>query len=253
MLFDLQSGKRRRVVQVVYSFLAASFLIGFVIFGVGSGGIGSISDIFGGGSSSSGAVASQFNDQIDAAQAKVAKNPKDPQALAQLAKYEFYKGRAETTADQSTGQIVVSDAAHADLGAAVDAWERYLDVAKQPDVGTAQLLVQAYATLNDAAGAARTQQIVVDAKPSYGGYGNLAIYLYFAGKIDAGDTAAAKAVNEAPASQRKTTKQRLDQIRQQAVKQAKAQKQAGQAGAAGSAPNPLANPLSGLGGSTSTP
>ena len=51
MLFDLRSGKRRRMVQIVYSLLAVSFLIGFVFFGVGTGGIGSISDLFVGGGS----------------------------------------------------------------------------------------------------------------------------------------------------------------------------------------------------------
>ena len=49
MLFDLRSGKRRRLVQVVYTLLAASFIIGFVIFGVGSNGIGGIGDLISGG------------------------------------------------------------------------------------------------------------------------------------------------------------------------------------------------------------
>ena len=62
MLFDLRSGKRRRVVQVVYSLLAASFLIGFVIFGVGTGGLGSIADIFNGSSGES--ASSAYDRQI---------------------------------------------------------------------------------------------------------------------------------------------------------------------------------------------
>src|SRR6059036_1409590 len=93
MLFDLRSGKRRRMVQIVYSLLAASFLIGFVIFGVGSGGIGSISDLFSGGSG--GSATSQFDASINAAQKKLAADPKDTQALLNLAKYEYYKARAE--------------------------------------------------------------------------------------------------------------------------------------------------------------
>lgn len=255
MLFDLQSGKRRRLVQVVYSFLAASFLIGFVIFGVGSGGIGSISDIFGGGSSSAGDVASQFDDQIATAQSKLAKDPKDQRALASLAKYQYYKGRAELgPADPSSGQpFTVTDTARSDLGEAVDSWEKYLDVADKPDAGNATILVQAYIALNDAAGAARTQEIVAQSKPSASSYGNLALYLYFSGKIKAGDAAAAKAVAEAPASERKSTQDFVDQARKQGVKIAKAQKQAGQAGATGSAPNPLDNPFGGLGGAGSTP
>ncbi len=47
VLFDLR-GKRRRLVQVVYSLLAAIFLIGFVFLGIGVGSaLGSIFDLFG--------------------------------------------------------------------------------------------------------------------------------------------------------------------------------------------------------------
>ena len=55
MIFDLKSGKRRRVVQVVFGFLAFIFFISFVGFGIGSDVTGGIFDALGigGGSSSS--------------------------------------------------------------------------------------------------------------------------------------------------------------------------------------------------------
>ena len=49
------------MVQVVYGMLAAFFLVGFVFFGVGSGGIGSLSDLFKGGSG--GSTSSAFDSQ----------------------------------------------------------------------------------------------------------------------------------------------------------------------------------------------
>jgi hypothetical protein len=47
MIFDLKSGKRRRVVQVVFGFLAFIFFISFVGFGIGSDVSGGIFDAIG--------------------------------------------------------------------------------------------------------------------------------------------------------------------------------------------------------------
>ena len=51
MIFDLKSGKRRRVVQVVFGVLAFIFFISFVGFGIGSGSAGGIFDALGIGGS----------------------------------------------------------------------------------------------------------------------------------------------------------------------------------------------------------
>jgi hypothetical protein len=253
MLFDLQSGKRRRVVQIVYSLLAASFLIGFVIFGVGSGGLGSLSDVlgFGNGNSPTGSSTSQYDNQIQAAQTELRKHPNDESALLRLAKAQYFKGHAELEIDQSTGTPKLTPDSQRDLGAATDAWERYLKVARQPSVGAAEQLVNAFVYMNDAAGAARTQELIAKAKPSTNTNGNLAIYLYFDFKFPAGDAAAKRAVAEAPKSQQQATRKQLRQVRQQAVKLQKQQKALNQAQSAGAAPNPLENPFGGLGGSTS--
>jgi hypothetical protein len=247
VLFDLQSGKRRRVVQVVYSLLAASFLIGFVFFGIGTGGIGSVSDLLGGGGSG-GSVSSQFDGQIDNANEQLAKDPNDTAALLKLSKYEFYKAKQGVTQDQTTGEISVSDDAHTALGQSVDAWEKYLKVNKgQPNAAIAAQMVQAYYFLNDAQGAADAQRVVADDQPSSGAYGQLAFYLYFAGDISGGDQAANKAETEAPKAQRSQIKQQLAAIRKQAVKArkqlAKAQKNAPSPTEPGG--NPLQNPFGG--------
>src|SRR5215212_3666721 len=90
VLFDLR-GKRRHVVQVSFALLALLFLVGFLGFGIGvGGGPGGIFDALGiSNSSSTGSGTAQFQDSIDAAQAKLAKDPNDTQALLKLAENEY--------------------------------------------------------------------------------------------------------------------------------------------------------------------
>jgi len=96
------------VVQVVYGMLAALFLLGFVFFGVGSGGIGSITDLLNGGGSG-GSASSAFDSQISHAQQQLKQDPKNEQALANLASYEYQKGRTGITQSSSTAPPNVSD------------------------------------------------------------------------------------------------------------------------------------------------
>ena len=170
MLFDLR-GKRRRLVQVVYSLLAASFLIGFVFLGIGSGGSGSVSDLFGG--NSGGSTSSQFDSQISAAQAQLQKDPKDSAALLRLAETEWFKAKSGVSQDPNTGQITgISDDAHTSLGQSADAWAKYLKVNKgKADAGVANEMTQVYALLNDASGAAKAQRIVTADQPNQNTYG----------------------------------------------------------------------------------
>ncbi|HEY7150611.1 MAG TPA: hypothetical protein VH391_02920 [Solirubrobacterales bacterium] len=239
MLFDLR-GNRRRLVQVVYSLLAASFLIGFVFLGIGTGGIGSVSDLFGGGDG--GSTSSQFDSQISSAQAELQKDPKDTAALLKLAENEWFKAKSGVSQDPSTGQITgISDDAHTALGQSADAWAKYLKVNKgKPDSGVANEMTQVYVLLNDAPGAAKAQQIVAEDQPNQNTYGTLALYLYAGNDIAGGDAAAKKAVSLAPKSTQKQVKQQLDQTRAQAVKakqqQAKAQKKAQQSTTPSGAP-----------------
>jgi len=240
VLFDLR-GKRRRLVQVVYSLLAASFLIGFVFLGIGTGGIGSLSDLFGGGSGAS--TSSQFDSQISTAQAQLKMDPKDTAALLKLAENEWFKAKSGVSQDPNTGQISgISADAHTALGQSADAWAKYLKVNKgKPDAGVANEMTQVYVLLNDASGAAKAQQVVAADQPNQNTYGTLALYLYAGGNIGAGDAAARKSVSMAPKSVQTQVKQQLDQTRAQAVKlkkqQAKAQKKAQ------NSPNPSGEPL----------
>ena len=252
MLFDLR-GKRKRVVQVSYALLALLFLVGFIGFGIGvGGGPGGIFDALGiGNSSNTGSATSQFQDDIDAAQAKLAKHPNDTDALLRLAENEYLLGKDGVSVDQSTGQVSVSTDAHTHLGQAADAWSKYLRVNKgKPDVKTAFDMVNVYVILNDADGAAKTQAIIAKDQPSAQAYGQLAYFQYLAGDIPAGDTSRDKALSMASGTQRKQLESTLKQARATGLKVKKAEQKAKkQGGVTGTAPgtNPLQSPFGGVG------
>lgn len=252
MLFDIR-GKRKRVVQVAYAGLALIFLVGFVGFSIGTGNApGGLLDAIGLGSgSSSGSVSDQFDAPIGAANAKLAKNPNDTQALLKLAENEYFKARTGMTQDPNTGQVTVSTDAHTDLGNSADAWAKYLKVNKgKPDVAVAAEMVNVYIALNDAQGAVTAQRIVADAQPSFNSYGTLAIFEYLSGDIPGGDAARDKALAKAPASQQKADKKQLATYRKQGLQVKKQQAQAKkQQGGTSTAPgtNPLQNPFGGVG------
>jgi hypothetical protein len=250
VLFDLRTGKRRRVVQIVYGGLAVSFLLGFVIFGVGSGGIGSLSDLFGNGG---GSTSNPFSQQIDQAQQRVDKNPKDEQALLSLARYHYLTGQSELEQSSPTAPPTVTDAAHADLVDAVDAWTKYLKVTDKPDPGVAGQIAQGYALLNDATGAAAAQEIFAKARPSANAFGQLALYRYANGDIAGGNEAAKQAIAEAPKSSRKQVQKQLDSFAKQAKKFKKEQAAAAKAGAGSSGSQGIQNPFGGLGPTTGAP
>jgi hypothetical protein len=252
VLFDLRTGKRRRLVQIVYGGLAVSFLLGFVIFGVGSGGIGSLSDLFGGGSG--GSSSNPFSQQIDQAQQRVDKNPKDENALLSLARYHYLTGQSELEQPTSpTAPPTVTDASHAELVQAVDAWTKYLKVTDKPDPGVAGQIAQGYALLNDATGAAAAQEIFAKARPSQNSYGQLALYRYANGDIPGGDEAGKQAVALAPKSTRKQLEKQLASFSKQAKKFQKQQAAAAKAGAGSSGSQGIQNPFGGLGPTTGAP
>ena len=244
MLFDLQ-GKRRRVIQVVYALLAALFLIGFVGFGVGTeSGVGGIFDAFSGGDGAS-STNPQYEEDIEQAEQQLAQDPKDERALIQLAETHYLAAQDQLETDEETGQPIVTDEARVELDESVTAWEDYLKVAKKPDADTAALVVQAYVLLNDAEGAAETQRIVAEDRPSQNAYGTLALYLYLGGDIQGGDEAAKQAIAGAEGSQKAVVKRQLDQLAEQAVKQKKQLEK--QAKNAPQGENPLQQPLGGGG------
>jgi hypothetical protein len=251
MLFDLRSGKRRRVVQVVFGFLAVIFVVGFLGFGIGgeTGGGGILDAIGVGGSDGSGNP--QFDEQIEDAEDAVAADPKDEKALLELSEAYYQSGQFQLEADPETGQPVLTEGARSDFEGALGAWEQYLGLKpKKPDPGVAAIMAQAYVQLEDAQGAADAQRIVAEDNPSSGTYGNLAFYLYASGDIEGGDEAATLAVENADPAQADQIEKQLANLAKQAQElQKQAEKQAQQAGEeGGQAGAPIEDPLGSLGG-----
>lgn len=255
MLFDLR-GKRKRVVQVSYALLALLFVVGFLGFGIGvGGGLGGIFDALGiSNNSNTGSGTSQFQDNIDAAHAKLQKDPNNTDALLKLAEAQYLLGKEGVSQDPSTGQISVSNDAHTAFGEAADAWSKYLRVNKgKPDVTTAADMINVYVVLGDASGAAKAQEILAQDQPSATAYGQLAYFQYLGGDIQDGDATRDKALSMASGPQRKQLEGTLKQARTTGIKiqkqQKKAKKQRG-----GTSTTPGTNPLQApFGGSAGAP
>lgn len=268
MLFDLRSGKRRRVVQIVFGALAALFAISFVGFGVGSGLSGGLFDALGigGGSNSS---TPQYDEQINNANKTLETNPNNERALLDLVQYHYLTAtgmEAGIQRDPQTGLVLISDDAQNELNQSLDAWERYLKTKpKQVSVDGAVNVFQAEdlifrgalatgdaSTALDAAdGAAEAQRVVADKRKTAADYGTLATYLYYGGQVKEGDAAAKKAVDAADAATRtqiqkamkaaaKTGAQLYEQA-QKAIKQ----------GSRGQGGSSIENPFGGIGGDAS--
>lgn len=229
MLFDLK-GKRKRTVQVIYVLLALSFVVGFLIFYVGSGTDtgGSVIDALSGG----GGGGNSLDDQAKKAEEKAKKSPQSERAWLNAARADFALATSGENYDQATGQYTEKAAVPA--GEATAAWERYLALKPaKPDPNLATQMVRLYAfALNQPKQAAQTQRIVVESRPSAQSYFQLAQFEYLAGNTREGDLAAQQAVSHAPKDQRNRVRKQIADFKKQAAKQA-AQDAAGGSGSSG--------------------
>jgi hypothetical protein len=280
VLFDLQSPRRRRVVRVVFGGLALIFAISFVFLGVGTGGGGfSFSDLFGGGSSDSSTA---FDDDIEAAQAKLAANPTDTTTLATLVQLHYSAANANT---DSSG--APTDDGVQQLREAADTWNKYVKAsngnispsaavyalntfdllarvdftAARTDTSTSEALTDVNAAVADWKSAAQAQQALIDKQPqkaTSNSYATLAQYLYLAGDTKGGDQAAAQAKTAKGAADAATIDKQLQSVQQlgqqlqAAIKSlTKQQSQAatggGATGGGATGGGGAGNPLSGLG------
>ena len=216
MLFDLQ-GKRRRVVQATYLVLAVLMGGGLVLFGVGSGDIsgGLFDAITGKDSSSNSSVSSTVNKRIERDQNALKLNPTNQTALADLVRAHYQL--ATDDADATTGQFGADG--KAELQKASTAWKRYLEVAKSPSDSLASLMLQAYseAALNKPADAMRAAELVANARPSAQAYLALTVYATKAGQTRIAKLAGQKAVDLAPATQKKEVKKQVAIAQAQSV------------------------------------
>ena len=255
MIFDLKSGKRRRVVQIVFGLLAAIFLISFVGFGIGSNATGGIFDALGIGGGSSGSGDTQYDQQIEDAESTLETDPQNVRALLDLVNFHYLAATQEgIETDPQTGQTSISEDSHSQLEDTVSAWQDYLATKPQkPDAPTAASAAQAYVLLNDAGGAAEAQQIVADANGTAADYGQLALYLYADGKLKAGDAAGQQAVKAADSSTRAQIRKNMESLAESARKQQRQIEHQAQQGGSETGEAQLENPFGGLGGGSTVP
>ncbi|HEX7059227.1 MAG TPA: hypothetical protein VF176_05185 [Solirubrobacterales bacterium] len=253
MVFDT-SGRRKRVVQVVYGFLAvimgASLLL--VVGPVSIGDIFSTQD-------AANSAADALDKQAANVQRKLKQNPNDEALLLALTRTRISAGNARVEIDPATSRQTVTPEARAEYQQAADSWERYLEVAEDPSPSLAQLVAgalfslaqtaptgtESVADVRDAAGA---QQIVADSRRNLGTLSTLAIYDYYSFDFKGGDEAAAQAQAKTTSkSQAKSVKKQLASIRKEAKKFQK-QLEAYAKATKGQGKQQLQNPLGGLSG-----
>lgn len=214
MLFDLRSRGRRRTVQAVYLLLAILLGGGLVLFGVGAGnGLGGLLNAFNGGGSSSGqkAVVSQQEQQ---AIKQTQQTPNDPQAWANLLQARWTSAGQGADFNSSTGQFTKSGLN--ELSLATQAWQRYLQLEKNPDPNLAVLAARAYAGQQNYAGEASAWDIETAADPTaVKGFECLAVSAYAAGQTRKGDLASAKALSMVPKAQQALLKNQLNAAKTQ--------------------------------------
>ncbi len=236
MLFDLRGRGRRRTIKFVYITLAVLMGGGLVLFGIGGGGAmqgGLVDAITGtsGGDTGTERLEARERDALRATQA----NDQDTAAWAALARARVQTAGVGENFDPNAGAY--TDSGKAKLGAAAEAWGRYLALdPENPDVRVARLMVRAFdpTGLNRPADAVKAQEIITEASPSDTTFATLAIYAYQAGQTRKGDLASNEALDRVPKDERNTLKSQLDQAKQQALS---SQIQQGQ-GAPGAAPTP---------------
>ena len=276
MLFDLQSPRRRRVIRITFGALAAIFAISFVFLGVGTGGGGfSIGDLFGNGGG--GDTSSAFDDDINAAQDKLAANPNDTVALADLVQLHYQAGTSGVQIDQDTGQQSIPDESQQHFAQSVDSWLKYKKLAGDKAAqGPASIAYQAYyvlaqtdfskalsstvaseqlsglqSTVDDLTGAAEAQSVVASAQPTVANWTKVADAYSLAGDTQGAQKAIAEAAKIDPKSaakieqQVKNSQQQGEKFKAAINQLTKQQQQGAQAGGGGGGGGQ--NPLNGLG------
>jgi hypothetical protein len=257
MLFDIR-GRRKNVVKVVYAVLAV--LMGAsLFFVVGPFNIGELANNGG-----SGNAAEPFEEQAERIEAKLKKDPEDPELLLALTRAQLSTANAKVDVEPNGTRTYTAESVQ-DYQEASDSWTKYLKATSEPTPNLALLMAPTYVSLAELSrtypeaqtnleAAVEAQKIVAEQRPTLNSYTTLAFYTYFTGDYAAAEKAEAEAKKLAKAkSEEEAIEQQLKPIEQRARKyqneRQKAEKQAKaeQAGGA-AAPESGGNPLEGLGG-----
>jgi hypothetical protein len=201
MLFDLRSPHRRRVIKVVYVFLALLIGVGLVGFGIGNGSNfgGLFSTAASGGGSATGAA--QYTKALTKAEKQAKLSPDNPAVWITVGKAAYALAVLPTNYLSTRGY---STAGHAALDVLRNAWTKYLALAPtNMNTAFAEEVVAGFAPPPTGVGDYRTaesaQEIVAENQPTnYTAYEYLAYYSWLASDQSSGNLAAAKAKALAP-------------------------------------------------------
>jgi len=262
MLFDLRGGRRGKVVKVVYAVLAV--LMGLSLFLV-VGGF-NLAELFN-SNGSSGDAAKVYEEEAERIEAKLVKDPAEPQLLSSLTRAQLNAGNVQVSVEPNGERQVSADAAQ-EYQKAYQSWSEYLKATDQPDSGLALLVAPMLMQLAELSttypqadsrveSASEAQQIVAEQRPSVNSWTTLAFYSFFTNpelaekaRAEAKKLASSKTEREAIDKQLDEIKKNADSYRSEKAKAEKAEKEAAKAGgSAGGAGVPSGeNPFGGLSG-----
>src|SRR4051794_16652506 len=260
MVFDIR-GRRKHVVKVVYAILA--ILMGASLFLVV--GPVNIGELFS-STSSSGEAAKPYEEQAERLEAKLRKEPEDPQLLLGLTRAQVTAGNSLLSLEPNEEDLTKALQKYQLASAA---WSEYLKATKEPNAGTAQLVAPALLALAERSStypeaqsnieaAADAQQIVAKQRPTLNSLSTLALYTYFTGDFAAAEKAQAEAAKQTNAKfEREQLEKQMKEVKERAQKYTKERKKseaAFKAATKGNKGNPesLENPPNPLGGAFGT-
>ena len=223
MLFDT-SGRRKRVIQVVYAILAL-LMAGSLFLVIGPFNLGELV----GSSTGAGSASEVFEEQVERVEGRLAKDPANEQMLLTLMRAEINSGNAKIE-PVAEGEIpTIPPEARTDFAAAAETWKRYLKaVGDDPNPSAALLVAGTFFRVAENGGgsldevkrnvklAAEAQRIAAEAQPSVGTRSTLAIYEFFNGNFAEGDRLAKQVAAEGPSKQAQTIEEQLDEYRKTA-------------------------------------
>ncbi|HWN73809.1 MAG TPA: hypothetical protein VNN15_08395 [Solirubrobacterales bacterium] len=265
MLFDIRRGRRKTAVKVVYAVLAV--LMGLSLFlVVGPVNIGEIFGSNGGGSSE---VIKSYEEQAERTEAKLRKDPENPDLLLALARTHVTAGNTLRSGEGVSEEDLVE--ALQQYQQASSAWSEYLEATEEPSAGVAQLMAPALLALAEASrsttesasnvkAAAEAQKIAAEQRPTLNSLYTLSLYTYFTGDYAAAEKAEAEAVKQTKAKfERESVEKQLKEAKERSekflkeVKKVEAAENAAAKANNGKTPNlsGSANPLNGAFGTGS--
>ncbi|WP_354699707.1 hypothetical protein DSM112329_05431 [Paraconexibacter sp. AEG42_29] len=233
MLFDLRGRGRRRVVQTIYLALAILMGGGLVLFGIGGNTNGGLFDAF--SSDNQTVQNTSYSKDIDKVEKRIEVNPKDAAAWARLASLQLAEGGVQGAFDgDKDGLDKFREASRS--------WDRYTALnPPKTDLSVARQMINVYGStgLNQPAKAVAVMDVIIDETepPEADLYKQYAQLAFFASQTRKGDLAIDRAVALSPASDRKSVRSALENLKTQ-ITQAAAQQAAAAAGADAPAATP---------------